>query len=89
MDSPKDGIVYSNPVLGQVLFVQASAIQMANCGEVTRCEYRVVKRGTTGSEERATMIFVKTELFPKGFLVYPATGLPVPRSFQETLHRMP
>lgn len=49
MESPIDGIVYYNPALGQPLFVQDNDGEMANCGQVTGCEYRVVMRGAIGS----------------------------------------
>ena len=88
MDSPVDGIVYSNPVLTQPLFVQDNDGEMVNCGQVTGCEYRVVMRGTTASVIYATMVFVKTTVFPEGFLVYPATDVPVPESFRGTVQRV-
>ncbi|OGY24509.1 MAG: hypothetical protein A2172_02750 [Candidatus Woykebacteria bacterium RBG_13_40_15] len=88
MDSPNDGIVYSNPVLGQPLFVQNDSGEMVNCGQVIGCEYRAVMRGTTGFVVYATMIFVKTTKFTEGFAMYPAIGTPLPEPFLDTVQQV-
>ncbi len=84
MESPSDGIIYSSPVLGQLLFVRNNEGEMVDCGQVLGCEYKVVTRGSIGHRIEATMIFVRTSIFSKGFMTYPATADLLPESYQRT-----
>ena len=86
MQPPNDAIVRVNPQLGSALAVIATDGSEIDCGEVLECGYLVVNRDS-GQQLIATMILVRTTIFPKGFRAYPDPSLPTPEQYRSTLQR--
>lgn len=87
MNPPNDALVHVNPQLGTELVVTAVDGSEVECGEVLECGYLLVDRGGSGYHIIATMIQMKTTVFPKGFKVYPDPALPTPEQYRSTLQR--